>query len=459
MNIGILNRDMQQKIAQAGVIERLNHGSPKPRQNRNADEERMNWQMRALQTDTNRAKTFAEISFLSNESHCSKTSMEKLKPIMLKEMKVPMIHTGRYLICQCLCKPLPIMGVGTSVNGDKYFTSGVSMLIQDINVDSPSDIIFVDSADEEYLDKIGAKKWYIEKSKDAEVWRQKANECFKNGNFEKALFFYDRAIRCNPELSILYLNKSLTCLRTGAFYFAYEASKIGLEKGGDREKALYRMGQAAYGMREWQKAAELFLSVLKEFPSNTNASGELKRATSRLSEQKHGKYDSKAMLLESQKEKAEFDIADYMGPIEIAEIPGKGRGIIASKDISKGTLIGVSKAFSSGYSQDCDSKLFSMIKNSMASAHMQNKLKTMQNLQNNPKRSKEIYDLYSGDETAAKKEEIPFGVIEASLIQKICALNQYGSGGDDDEADVNCHLFILSSYFNHSCLGLFLFVL
>uniref|UniRef100_A0A914PDR8 Uncharacterized protein n=1 Tax=Panagrolaimus davidi TaxID=227884 RepID=A0A914PDR8_9BILA len=210
MNIGILNRDMQQKIAQAGVIERLNHGPPKPRQNRNADKERMNWQMRALQADTNRAKTFAEISFLSNESHCCRTSIEELKSIMLSEMKVPMIHTGRYLVCQCICKPLPIMGVGTSVNGDKYFTSGISMLIQDTNgdveevsifnylyefanvewmtsetimiikepwllytsqgkipsikVDSPSDIIFVDSADERFLDKIGAKKWYFLKS-------------------------------------------------------------------------------------------------------------------------------------------------------------------------------------------------------------------------------------------------------------------------------------------------------
>jgi hypothetical protein len=86
-----------------------------------------------------------------------------------------------------------------------------------------------------------------------------------------------------------------------------------------------------------------------------------------------------------------------------------GRGIIASKDISKGTLIGVSKAFSSGYSQDYDSKLFSTITNSMTLAHMQNERKTMQNLRNNPQRSKEIYDLYSGDETTARKEEIPFG--------------------------------------------------
>jgi hypothetical protein len=45
------------------------------------------------------------------------------------------------------------------------------------------------------------------------------------------------------------------------------------------------------------------------------------------------------------------------------------------------------------------------------------------------------------------------GVIEAPLIQKICALNRYGSGGDEDKPDVSCHLFILSSYFNHSCLA------
>uniref|UniRef100_A0AC35GTY5 Uncharacterized protein n=1 Tax=Panagrolaimus sp. PS1159 TaxID=55785 RepID=A0AC35GTY5_9BILA len=320
MHSKVADQDVQ--WAQWKESERLNHGPPKPRQNRDALEEKLTWEMWSVQIDSKGQRATAGVSYSSNESHCCKTQFDELKPIMLKEMKVPMIHTGRYLVCKCLCKPLPIINImETPVEKRSFSTCGISMLIQDLNgdveevnafnylyefanvewmtsetimiikepwllytsqgktpsfkVDSPSDIIFVDSADEKSLDKIGAKKWFVEKSKDAEVWRQKANECFKNGNFEKALFFYDRAIRCNPELSVLYLNKSLT------------------------------MGQAAYGMREWQKAAELFLSVLKEFPQNALASEQLKRATSR------------------KKEKPELDVADYIGPIEIVDIPGK----------------------------------------------------------------------------------------------------------------------------------------
>uniref|UniRef100_A0AC34FN45 Tetratricopeptide repeat protein n=1 Tax=Panagrolaimus sp. ES5 TaxID=591445 RepID=A0AC34FN45_9BILA len=77
-------------------------------------------------------------------------------------------------------------------------------------------------------------------SKDAEFWRKEANEYFKTGKYGNALKLYDRALRYNPEISVLYLNKSLTCLKVGAYYEAYKCAKIALDKdGGDREKALY----------------------------------------------------------------------------------------------------------------------------------------------------------------------------------------------------------------------------
>ena len=77
-------------------------------------------------------------------------------------------------------------------------------------------------------------------SKDPEHWRKMANDCFAKGDYNSALKLYDRAIRYNPELPVLYLNKAMTCLRIGAFQMAYEAANIALKKGGDREKALYR---------------------------------------------------------------------------------------------------------------------------------------------------------------------------------------------------------------------------
>lgn len=51
---------------------------------------------------------------------------------------------------------------------------------------------------------------------------------------------YDRAIRYDPGNPVLYLNKASNCLRSGYFKLGYESAKFGLDKGGDREKALQR---------------------------------------------------------------------------------------------------------------------------------------------------------------------------------------------------------------------------
>uniref|UniRef100_A0AC34F2X2 SET domain-containing protein n=1 Tax=Panagrolaimus sp. ES5 TaxID=591445 RepID=A0AC34F2X2_9BILA len=83
----------------------------------------------------------------------------------------------------------------------------------------------------------------------------------------------------------------------------------------------------------------------------------------------------------------------------------------------------------------------------------------MKNLQNNPERAKEIYDLYAGD--MEQNIEIPFGVIDAARIHQISANNQFAPeplGERPASFSVkNCldisHLFILPSYFNHSCLA------
>uniref|UniRef100_A0A914P1I9 SET domain-containing protein n=1 Tax=Panagrolaimus davidi TaxID=227884 RepID=A0A914P1I9_9BILA len=413
-------------------------------------------------------------------------------------MYVPMTHFGRYLVCQVIGMPIPDVSVQSLIqdlNGDveivEFYTfrynfgdlnwimPGTIFAVKEprlqyqindktvsMRIDSPSDVIFVDCTDFEFLNKIGAKQMFVPMSTDAEEWREMANDDFKKGNFKSALNFYNRGIRYSPDLPVLYLNKSLACLRIGAFYEAYKSAKFALEKNGDREKALFRMGQAVYGMNEWQKAADHFAEVLKEFPENFFALEKLKRANLRLSEQKDGTYDFKMMFLESKKKKAELDVSDYKGPIEIANIPGKGRGIIASEDISMGTLLVVSKAFASGYNQDFPGNLISINlirKDSGMAARMLQVTRAMLNLQNNPQKAQEVYNLYSGDDLN-QNQEIPFGVIDAARIQQISAYNAFSSDNlsSDNKTELmnsgkvpndNAHLFILPSYFNHSCLA------
>jgi hypothetical protein len=85
------------------------------------------------------------------------------------------------------------------------------------------------------------------------------------------------------------------------------------------------MGLAAYGLRDWKSAVDHFQTVQKEFPSNKDVQIELAKAKQRLLESQDGKYNWKAMYLDNKNGVRELDVADYIGPIKIADIPGKGK--------------------------------------------------------------------------------------------------------------------------------------
>jgi hypothetical protein len=85
------------------------------------------------------------------------------------------------------------------------------------------------------------------------------------------------------------------------------------------------MGLAAYGMHDWKLAIDHFQTVRSEFPENSDVKIELNKAKQRLEESQTGNYNWKAIHLARKSGKREFDVADYIGPIEVADVPGKGK--------------------------------------------------------------------------------------------------------------------------------------
>jgi hypothetical protein len=75
---------------------------------------------------------------------------------------------------------------------------------------------------------------------DPDTIREEGNKHFLAKNYETATFMYNRAIRYTPNMPVLYLNRASSQLRSGYFEGAYESAKLALDKGGDREKALFR---------------------------------------------------------------------------------------------------------------------------------------------------------------------------------------------------------------------------
>jgi hypothetical protein len=86
----------------------------------------------------------------------------------------------------------------------------------------------------------------------------------------------------------------------------------------------FRLEKAAYGMRCWQDAVKHFTSLLSEFSSNSEAVKELEKSKARLRESLTGEYDVSALFAARLKPGTLFDLADYVGPICVADVSGKG---------------------------------------------------------------------------------------------------------------------------------------
>ena len=140
-----------------------------------------------------------------------------------------------------------------------------------------------------------------------------------------------------------------------AFKDAQESSVID-----PSEKAYYRMGRAAYAMRQYELAAENFSKCVKLNEKNTKAIEDLKRCQDRLQETRTGVYDMKKLIGDVKAGLLRLDVADYVcKSIAVKEIPNKSKGIVAVEKIKRGTLLVASKAVSIAYDSECKFKVVS----------------------------------------------------------------------------------------------------
>ncbi len=61
------------------------------------------------------------------------------------------------------------------------------------------------------------------KSAEASIWSGKGNTLFKSGNFEEALFAFDRSIQIKPNDATAWNNRGLTLVRLNRFSEAVES--------------------------------------------------------------------------------------------------------------------------------------------------------------------------------------------------------------------------------------------
>jgi hypothetical protein len=192
-------------------------------------------------------------------------------------------------------------------------------------------------------------------------------------------------------------------------------------------------------------------------------------------------YDWKAMFEHSTKISAPFlDVADYTGPVTVARIPGKGRGLITTQDAKAGELLLVSKALVVAYQAETPDLTVinvDLVNNYMSkTTHVTAKTKAVHQLVDNNGLGKMFDSLQAGTSGSShlsspvvtEDQQLsallqPYNVdpthLEGILNDNAFGFMQLSKEANtvhpergDDTTDTPTRLFGLPSLMNHSCI-------
>ncbi|KAG9025957.1 hypothetical protein FRB95_009543 [Tulasnella sp. JGI-2019a] len=483
-------------------------------------------------SDQDREKAFRQ-TYKGIEAHVSLQPLELLKPISLSDMLLRKTYKGRYILCRIFTVPVRMVSVMFGVEDlvgnarqvslynypgtvgatgpaiDAIFPVGSVLAIREptlrmmaqgneahIRVDCPSDIVRIDD-DHNLLKGV---KWQTGERlasaptlpKTEEGWRDMGNRYFKSGWFVQAVFAYSRGLRRYPNSTLLYLNRSLACLRLNyhgaALADALRVAEDTKVSQTSKVKAVFRAGQAKYGMGLWDDAQALFKQTSELDKSEVNSCQKwIEKCRDRVAETRDGAYNWTRLFDLAGLPGHRLDVADFMGPVEVVQIPsrGGGRGVVATRDIKCGELLVVSKAFACCFPEDHPNQgtliSFNLLQEcvgSSCSAYLGTVI--AERLAGDPGSASLLYGLYAGPQKTPPPNEYSIHrTIEPKMMDnyltfdtpvdmpRIDGITSYNNFEPvqtrdtrqkketpkkvDGDIDAASALFTLPSLFNHSC--------
>ena len=365
--------------------------------------------------------------------------------------------------------------------------------IDEININSPTEIILFKDKDELH--------YFLDKNKNvsAENFKLIGNSMMQNNNYEKALYYYEKAIKINKDDTnldiVLHSNLSEAYLKYGYFSRTiknadYCLDKINtLTKDNDNNnntkkkdnflyqqkiKNLFRKIKALVTLRKFKEAYDILYNNSKDDPYKNIKKDFLKlEQVNELAylikngyENTLGRYDYILMLKDEEKNNYDFTkYGEYLNPkIEIKFEKGKGIKMIAKEKINIGELLVAEKALVFSKNEVIDEKDDKVVSKDNPKVIVEIELfnKFYLKLKKSPLDNEKFYYLCDGrnlnqDLNERKKyaEEQDEGVRQLELYkinQAIC-LNKYEAGRNilvNQEYGVG--IWGYASFFNHDCL-------
>jgi hypothetical protein len=174
----------------------------------------------------------------------------------------------------------------------------------------------------------------------------------------ESLFSYNAALGCSTspqEGKTVRLNRALAYLKNEYFDAALADTECLASPSDAAEKALYRAGQALYGLGRFSECHDILTLLCKKYPNNADAARELTRVRCRLGEQRSGNYDFKVIYEEISKLRPpHLDHATFIGPVTVKASTGCGRGLFTTSAVKAGDLILCEKAFAHCYANTAE---------------------------------------------------------------------------------------------------------
>ncbi|GAA5974723.1 hypothetical protein JCM11641_007240 [Rhodosporidiobolus odoratus] len=433
-----------------------------------------------LQLDLERQLTAAKAAYERDRN-----ALQRRAPRTSCYFHIPSSAGGPYLLA-CTQRvlrrlPLPLHGVETGPDLDALFPLGQLLAIKDptfkinedgrvqlIRVDSPPDLVFLESGDP-LLSKV---KWiFPSPGKSLPLsFDSKAhgNSLFKQKNDEHKL--------------LLHLNRAQANLLVDNFASASRDASAALAllaEAGDvppqtKLKATLRRARALEGLRMLEQSKAAFDQVLKIDKTSIEGKNGRSRLVKMLREAQTGEYDWTALRKEVKSDvKLDAHCGNVFGGIEVAVIEkrGGGRGVVAQRAVKAGEVLLVEKAFAVGNPPTPCGRIVTACNPHRGSSEKPSDLAladaAVARIVDDPSTLPLILSLHGGskyppthtatfDSLACRdlKDEPDAANIDIASLEEIATTNCFGlrmKTKDSHAFDSPSGLFLSATLFNHAC--------
>ncbi|RUS32746.1 hypothetical protein BC938DRAFT_474438 [Jimgerdemannia flammicorona] len=461
--------------------------------------------------------------------YTSDASLWSLKRITLSQLTIGKVHRGHVLVCRTINKPIKIVSIMMAVEdpiiisneGDtppevetgrvalynfvntsgpqsdmsNLIPVGTVLLIKEpyykmahdgmpmVRCDNPTEVIMVPNNGEDYpilaglrwADTLGVSSLpavkrrsghSIESASDLQC---RGNENSTRKDYAAAIDCYTKALGMEPKNVSLLLSRARTHLALQQFQQALKDTKAAAKVDGDNpEKQLLR-AEALLGLRRNAESSAILEELAQSDAGNAKVGDLLCKIQKQAGEYEFGQYDILSIFQEAQSARLPYlNHADYVGPVTVVQIPGKGRRMVATGDIEEGALLLCSKAYAVVFGGELRHE-----GSSSTSAQSQLVAKIAHKLRREPKTTADLYELHAGQTmTPAFIERCDIGdnpKVDIDRITNIVRVNAFvpdvdhlprttadgpsSSGDQTRSSDPGKGLWLQPSFLQHACFA------